>query len=1087
MKHPDLPRRRYAWIAFSCVTGLLALPSLSAQTVNPAPVRPIEEEKPVELSPFQVRSERDNGYVATNTLAGSRLNTSLRDTPASISVMTKDFLDDIGALSVTAAMAYSVNGGFDITAGATDNRGGDTGNRLLGSDYNFQVRGFRSATQTRNYFVTALDGDAYNIERIDVARGPNSLLFGVGGPSGVVNTTTKQADPTRNFGQISTLVASFNKERYALDVNQGLLNKRFGVRTNLLYQKADGYHDFEADNQKRGALALTWKITDSTTLRVSGEIGELDQNRVRPWSAVDNYSKWADAGRPMYAFGTPQSPAGNLAPIQSDAVINDQNFSQSQSTAHLGGVANGRTADEFYTGQTGMYNLFLDGPLAGRTLFLGGDPSMGGAVGSNRGARYYRVSNGYGNISGFDTPFPVLDETIYPRTANVSGPGQRVLIDYHNMGATLEQRIGSNLNIEATVNRTQRESEQRTVLGFNQISVTLDAMAYLPTFRDDFTYAASLGGPTTTGQGRGALNFGPTVSNLMTGEVTANPRGGGLIANPNAGKMMLNYNPSYSLNKQVNDDARVSASYRLDLGKFGEHSLLAFGARSEVKSESKGYAIGNLDPRRSAQNVTTNVPLQFIHVDPTSANLADRGIPDPWKSSLNVQSQIYGVSSVVPGQAYTQEFYTPGFYQSGWSTGHRKIDSAAVAAHSRFFDGHLITTVGGRRDRIRGYGQTRTSDEATTITTGLNPKTQNLNVAGDTYSAGAVYHIPVKSFQWLSVFANKSTNFQDQGTATRFEDFDERQSLEIGPLKGIGLDYGLKASLLDGRINATLTRFSVDQENVSSGVGSSAINNYINAIWTAIQNGGPATVQRDQDNPTGHRVGGNETRTQESTGWELEVTANPTKNWRLSFNISKSDNVVSKLGTNVVAYVEKHRATWMQHAGLNYDTGSALSVGILNNAGGSNTIGALVHGLDNVYIPFIKGNEGTSLVGIRPWNANTFTSYRFTEGFLKNLTIGGGVNYRGEQIIGMRLPTVQDPTYEVFKGHVSYQVNSMVSYEFKLRNRNSIKLQLNVNNLLDNDDLQVLSSSYNPTLQKIDKFYYHNLPRTYSLSATLNF
>lgn len=1085
MKLPALPRTRYAWIAFCCLPGLLTSTALTAQSSATSSARAVDDDKEIELSPFQVTTDRDTGYVATNTLAGSRLNTSLRDTPASISVMTKDFLDDIGALSVTNAMNYAVNGGFDINTGDTTNRGGDTGNRLFDRDYNFQVRGYRSATQTRNYFVTPLDGDTYNIERIDVARGPNSLLFGVGGPSGVINTTTKQADPNRDFGQVTTLAGSFNKQRYSLDYNQGLLDNRLGARVNLLYQQADGYHDFEADDQKRGALAFTWKPTRSTTVRLTGELGDINQSRVRPWSAVDNYSRWEAAGRPMFAFGTPQSPAGSLAPVQSAAVVGDQNFAQSQSTAHLGGMANGRTVDEFYTAQTGVYNLFLDGPLAGRTLFLGGDPSLGGGTGSFRGARYYRTSNGWGNITGFDTPFPVTDERVYPRRANVSGPGQRTFIDYHVLGVSLEQRIGRNLNIEATVNRTQREGLNRSVLGFAQISVTFDATSYLPTFRNDYTYAATLGGPDTTGQGRGALNFGPTYTNLMTGEVIANPRGGGLIPNPNAGKMILGYNPSYSWAKQINDDARVSASYHLDLGKWGDHQILAFVTRSEQELEQKSFAIGNLDPRRSAQNVSTNVPLQFIHVDPTSANLADRGIPDPWGSPMAVNSTIYGVSSVVPGQPYTQEYYTPGFYQNGWSTGFRKNDAAALAMHSRFLDNSLITTVGGRRDRIRTYSQSRIVDAATQVTTGLNPQLANLDEAGNTFSVGAVYHLPFQGFRWLSVFANKSTNFQDQANAMRFEDEDVRQSLEIGPLKGIGRDFGIKTSLLDGRINATLTRFYVDQKNVSSGVGSSNVVNYINAIWTTILNGGPNTVQTDAQNPSGHHIGGNETRTQESEGWELEVTANPTRNWRVSFNISKSDNVVSDLGKNVTGYIEKHRAEWMRSAGLNYDTGRAP--GILNNAGGSNTVGALVHALDNVFVPFIKGNEGTSLIGIRPWNANAFTSYRFSEGWMKNLTVGGGVNYRGKQIIGIRLPTEADPTYDLFKGHIWYQLNGMVAYDLKLRNRYSVKLQLNVDNVLDNDDLQVLSSSYNPTTAQIDKFYYHNLPRTYSVSATLSF
>jgi outer membrane receptor for monomeric catechols len=63
----------------------------------------------VTLSPFQVTSEGDTGYRAANSLEGSRLNTPLRDTPGSISVFTKDFLDDIAATDLRDILRYDVN------------------------------------------------------------------------------------------------------------------------------------------------------------------------------------------------------------------------------------------------------------------------------------------------------------------------------------------------------------------------------------------------------------------------------------------------------------------------------------------------------------------------------------------------------------------------------------------------------------------------------------------------------------------------------------------------------------------------------------------------------------------------------------------------------------------------------------------------------------------------------------------------------------------------------------------------------------------------------------------------------------------
>lgn len=1071
------------------ITARLAAQVAPASAANekakPAPAS--LEESALVLSPFVVTSAKDEGYVATNSLAGSRLNTKLADTPASISVMTKDFINDIAAISVTGAMEYAVNAGNDINAGNTANRG-DTGNGLIGNDFNFQVRGYRQATQTRDYFRTVLDGDTYNVERIDVARGPNSLLFGVGGPSGVVNTTTKQADPTRDFGTLNTRIGSFGMQRGTVDVNHGFLDGKFGVRVNLLYQEADGYHDFESDDQKRGAIALTWRPTDSTTLRVNAEKGFIHQNRVRPWTAVDNYSRWRDSGSPMFAYGTPQSPAGNLAPVQTDAVKNDQNYSQSQNTSNLGGVNNGLSTDQFLSFHLGFYDLLQDGPLSGITFFAGGDRSLGGGLGSFRGARYYRTSNNYGNQAGFDTPFPVTDESIYPRTSNPAGPGQFVEVDYHQFSATVEQRIGKNLHLEATANRTVREFYNQTTLGFSQISLTYDATSYLPTFRSDGSYAASLGGPTTTGQGRGALNFGTTYLNLLTGAVEANPQGGGLVPNPYAGKQIITYSPSKSTSTTTLDDYRISATYSLDLGKLGKHNLLAFVARNENKGDSDTYNLGNLDPARLAQNVTTNNPTLIRHIDVLSSRLEDRGIPDPFASPVKVVSNtIRGVQSLVAGQPYTPEYYTPGFYLNGLTKSLRQTESAALAAQSSFFDGSLVTTIGGRRDIIRAYNEgTQVRDPLTQIITGFTPAhALILNTAGNTYSVGAVYHLPVNGFRWLSVFANQSTNFQDQNNATRFEDEEVRRNLEIGPLKGLGRDFGLKASLLDGRINATVTRYTVEQSNVAVSVGSAAITNFINAIWTTIQNNGPSTTQTDVQNPSGHHIGGNDTRAQTSEGWELELTANPTKEWRVSFNISKSDNKLSGLGSNLTAYIEKHRATWAAKSSLAYDP--TLQPGNLSNAGGTNNIGALIYDLDHVYVPFAKANEGLSEINIRPWNANLFTAYRFSDGFFKNLTLGGGVNYKGPEIIGFKPATQTDPTIKLYKGHIYYLVNAMASYDIKLRNKNSVKLQLNVNNLLDFDDLQVLSSNYNATTNSIGKWYYHLQPRTYSLSATYSF
>src|SRR5687768_13122100 len=86
---------------------IFGLPGGLAQTVPAAPTS--AKEDAVVLNPFLVTSSTDAGYAATNTLDGSRLNTALRDTPAAISVFTKDFLDDIGATDISSLLRYDLS------------------------------------------------------------------------------------------------------------------------------------------------------------------------------------------------------------------------------------------------------------------------------------------------------------------------------------------------------------------------------------------------------------------------------------------------------------------------------------------------------------------------------------------------------------------------------------------------------------------------------------------------------------------------------------------------------------------------------------------------------------------------------------------------------------------------------------------------------------------------------------------------------------------------------------------------------------------------------------------------------------------
>ena len=117
-----------------------------------------EDDEIYELSPFTVDSTGDVGYAAQNTLAGSRMNTALRDTPTPISVYTAQFISDIGVDSMEEVLEYSVN----MTPELSDQDGTFGANQLTAFDARYRVRGL-DAGSARKYFENRLDQDVFNV------------------------------------------------------------------------------------------------------------------------------------------------------------------------------------------------------------------------------------------------------------------------------------------------------------------------------------------------------------------------------------------------------------------------------------------------------------------------------------------------------------------------------------------------------------------------------------------------------------------------------------------------------------------------------------------------------------------------------------------------------------------------------------------------------------------------------------------------------------------------------------------------------------------------------------------------------------
>ena len=377
---------------------------------TPPPV----EEKTVKLSPFEVRTEKDQGYIATSTLAGSRLNTALIDTPASISVMTKEFLDDIGATNVVTALSYALNAERDTTE--------PTGNPSASQDIPVKIRGFSAATLARNYFGWTLESDIYNIERLDFSRGPNSILFGTGGPGGIINTTTKRALFGRNVTQFGLRTGAYDEYRATVDVSRQL-GQKIALRVNVLEQRADNWRDFVYENRKGVALAVTARPFRDTEIRFDGEYGDLRRGYSNPYLTGDSLSPWLNAGRPRSA----------------------------------------------------TYGAAVAGTIRSATRGLVHDPDAG-TVQSWFGSVETASAGGSPSVA---FPRSLTDFSVFPLKGNIGGAGNRVDSMFRTGSLFIEQRFGD-LQIELAGNRQESDRLITNTIWSDANYIRADANAVQP-------------------------------------------------------------------------------------------------------------------------------------------------------------------------------------------------------------------------------------------------------------------------------------------------------------------------------------------------------------------------------------------------------------------------------------------------------------------------------------------------------------------------------------------------------------------------------------------------------------------------------
>lgn len=258
---------------FSILIGMNShIPRSSLLRVLPAALLAFnlsaQDDDIIQLSPFVVDASQQRGYLAQTAISGTALNTPLRDIPITIRVITEDFMNDTFARDLQSAVAY--------VPGVTPS--GETREEGI-----FNIRGFRVNRSKRNGLTALYAQDMTNVARVEVVKGPNSILFGETSPGGIINYVTRRPMPER-FQSIDLSIGSFGYFRGQVESTgplwRGERGSKLLYRIDASYQRQDGWRDFEDGERYFISPMIEWFPYPETAISLQFEWIDRDERQL---------------------------------------------------------------------------------------------------------------------------------------------------------------------------------------------------------------------------------------------------------------------------------------------------------------------------------------------------------------------------------------------------------------------------------------------------------------------------------------------------------------------------------------------------------------------------------------------------------------------------------------------------------------------------------------------------------------------------------------------------------------------------------------------------------------------------------------
>ncbi len=1051
-------------------------------------------EEALQLSPFEVR-EANNGYYAATTMSGTRLNTKIEDLAASISVVTKQQMADFAMLDINDVFNYEANteGTGNYTAFEVDRNGMVTDQIQNNPQGANRIRGIGSANIAVDNFATSGRApiDPINIDAIEISRGPNSNIFGLGEGSGTVNMVASTANLNRESTTAEMRFDDLGGWRTSLDLNRPLLRGKFAVRASGVYQHEAYPQKPSGFETRRFNFMVRAQPFRYTSLRASVQSYHGVGTRSSAVTPRDAVSWWKDIGGPVWD------------PVTSTVTVNGVSTAMAGAT-NPPGLGGKNFGQPMMVIDRGLQNWMITRmPLATAT-------------------------DGPNNQGGNQRLLESLPEPIRagrPLYSTVPGIDDRSLFDWENINLAGPNSIKDQIE-------TYTVSLDQTVL-----DTRLHKLAFQFAWQredSDRINRNIIGQASATGASY--YVYVDVNSRLLDGR-----------ANPNFRRPYVGAGEPVTEEQPLNRDSyRGQGAYVLDLTGnkgwtrwLGRHQLV--GYYEERKTKNFRYRFR--DVMISDHPIYAPAGRPKGNQSGTTAPLATRGYYHFYVGDNQGQNIEYAPSGYAHGN-YTFTWFNPllangagAWVNDTVTLGRAGINEGTAGnfatlnliktkggmINSGLLQDRLVVTFGQREDENRNRGQRPSVLKANgwefdyeamngwtadpiltdgdplwalrsgkTKTSGFVARPfRNWSAIESTKSSGGAAGFAAQFLAGLQLHYNKSDSFRPEAPAISI------LLNELPNPTSNQKEYGFSLNLWNNQIVLRANKYENNQ--VNSRAGQSAIfatrtlrvdfanfggNNDAISLqrqarnWTRLDN--PAFTPQQVEDRVAQIMGLtpaelatfnnntiSETSDVRAKGEEYELNYNPRNNWTVRMNVTRQQAFDARLSPNIPAWIAQRMPVWNRiidtrvgtpwiDTGYNGDTPNPTS----------GTPRAFLQG--NVVSPLalVQATEGKSRPQTREWRVNMSTSYRlsnFDHKHLKRMNVGGAIRWEDQGAIGyygipvngdVTLATQFDANRPIYDSDHLY-LDAFLGYRMRLHNdKVGARFQLNIRNLQESGRLQ---------------------------------